>query len=388
MISFETRTRALLDQLRNEKLLKPFRQVAGPMGPAVELAGIGRVIVLCSNDYLGLANHPEVVEAGHEALRRYGAGTASVRFICGTFDAHRRLESKLAAFSGRPAALTYGSCWNANQALLGTVIAPQDVVLSDALNHASIIDGCRLAKPRERLVYAHADMTDLEAKLQSCQDAEVRWVVTDGVFSMEGDLAPLPRLVELAKAYQAVLIVDDSHGVGVLGPRGRGTAEHFGLHGAVEVVTGTLGKALGGAAGGYVAGSENLAAFLEQRSRPALFSNALPIVTAVCATKALDLLERDTSLLDRLRGNVARIRGGLKALGFQCAESPSAIVPILIGDEVRALQMSQRLLELGVWVVAFGFPVVPKGTARLRVQVSAALDEEQVSAILEAFRKL
>ncbi len=388
MPTFESRTRALLDELQSAGLKKPFREITSPMGPTVEVQGIGRIVVLCANNYLGLANHPSVVAAGHAALDRYGAGTASVRFICGTFDAHRRLEAHLAAFSGSPAALTYVSCWNANQALLATVPGPQDVVLSDALNHASIIDGCRLAKPRDRLVYAHGDMDDLEAKLKTVQDAEARWVVTDGVFSMEGDVAPLPRLVELCHAYRALLVVDDSHGVGVLGRTGRGTAEHFGLHGRVDILTGTLGKSLGGAAGGYVAGARDLVDLLEQRSRPALFSNALSPVTACCADKALELVERDTTLIDRLRSNIGRIRNGLNGLGFRCAESPSAIIPIHIGDEAEALRMSRRLLELGVWVVAFGFPVVPKGKARLRVQVSAALEEEHLAVILEAFRKL
>lgn len=388
MKTFESRTRELLEGLRQAGLYKPFQEIASPMGPVVDLKGVGRVVVLCSNNYLGLANHPEVVAAGQEALRRYGAGTASVRFICGTYDAHRRLEERLAAFSGCPAALTYVSCWNANQALISTVVEPQDVVLSDALNHASIIDGCRLAKPRERMVYGHGDMDDLETRLKTCQDAEARWVVTDGVFSMEGDVAPLPRLVELCRRYHALLMVDDSHGVGVLGAGGRGTAEHFGLHGGVDILTGTLGKALGGAAGGYVAGSRDLIALLEQRSRPALFSNALSPVTACCAAKAVEILERDRSLLGKLRANIARIRSGLIGIGFKCAESPSAIVPIHIGDEAEAIRMSRRLLELGVWVVAFGYPVVPKGKARLRVQVSAALEEEHISKVLEAFGKL
>lgn len=388
MRTFQSRTRELLQGLRQAGVYKQFRTVTTPMGPTVDLEGLGRVIVLCSNNYLGLANHPEVVAAGQEALRIYGAGTASVRFICGTFTVHRDLEERLAVFSDREAALTYPSCWNANEALIGTVVEPPDVILSDALNHASIIDGCRLAKPRERLVYNHADMADLEVKLKGCRDAEARWVITDGVFSMEGDLAPLPRLVELCREYDAILVVDDSHGVGVLGRTGRGTAEHFGLAGRVDIVTGTLGKALGGAAGGYVAGSRDLIDLLTQRSRPSLFSNSLPLVTAGCAAKAVEILQRDTTRIDRLRRNIGRIRGGLNELGFKCQESPTAIVPIPIGDEAEAIRMSRRLLELGVWVVAFGFPVVPRGKARLRVQVSAALEDEHLATIMEAFRKL
>lgn len=385
---FETRTSATIQELHANGTFKHLRYLTGPMDATVNIGGLGETICLCSNNYLGLANHPEVIEAAHDGINRYGAGTASVRFICGTFDCHRTIEKNLADMSRTEAALSYVSCWNANEALIATAVGPNDVILSDALNHASIIDGCRLAKPQAKAVYAHGDMTDLESKLKEHSSADTCWVITDGVFSMEGAIANLPGLVELCKKYNALLVVDDSHAVGVLGKTGRGTAEHWGLEGEVDVITGTLGKALGGGAGGYVAGSKNLIDLLVQRSRPGLFSNALPQTIACSANKAIEIMQRDTILMDRLRSNVATIRTGLTDLGFECQESASAIIPIHIGDEAEAIRKSERLLELGVWVAAFGFPVVPKGKARLRVQVSAALTDEHIECILAAFSKL
>lgn len=385
---FEQRTADLLKDLRDSGTCKQLRYLAGPMGATVNLEGLGEVICLCSNNYLGLANHPEVVQAAHEGIEKYGAGTASVRFICGTFECHRAIEETIAEFSATEAALTYVSCWCANEALIATVVEKNDVILSDELNHASIIDGCRLSRPRERVVYKHGDMADLESKLAAVADADARWVITDGVFSMEGAVANLQGLVELCRKHDARLIVDDSHGVGVLGETGRGTVEHCGVLGEVDIVTGTLGKALGGAAGGYVAGSKDVVELLVQRSRPSLFSNALPPTVACGARKAIELVQRDTTLVDRLRANIASIRSGLAGLGFECQDSPTAILPIMIGDEAEAIRKSERLLELGVWVVAFGYPVVPMGKARLRVQVSAALTDEHVEKVLEAFGKL
>lgn len=385
---FNEATAALLRELEVNGTLKRLRHMTGPMGPVVQVEGVGELICLCSNNYLGLASHPEVVAAAHAALDRYGLGTASVRFICGTYDCHRRLEESLASFSGSEAALTYVSCWNANQALIATVAGPDDVLISDELNHASIIDGCRLARPRERVVYRHGDFADLEARLRAAAGAANRWVISDGVFSMEGALADLPRLLALCRAHDAQLILDDSHGAGVLGAQGRGTPDHFGLLGQVDIITGTLGKALGGAAGGYVAGRRDLIELLIQRSRPALFSNALPPVVACGADKAIEVLRRDTGLVARLHGNIARLRRDLGSLGFECPPSPTAIIPIHIGDEAEAIRKSQRLLELGVWVVAFGYPVVPRGKARLRVQVSAALTEAHLDAVRDAFAKL
>ncbi len=369
--------------------LKPFYRVTGPMGPVVEIEGHGQTIVLCSNNYLGLANHPDVVRAGIQGLEQYGAGTASVRFICGTLDCHRRLEEKIARFVGTPAALSYVSCWNANEALFPTLAGPDDVLLSDQLNHASIIDSCRLVgKTVQKAVYRHSDLEDLEAKLKESSDKACRWVITDGVFSMEGDVAKLPELVELCRRYEALLVVDDSHGIGVIGKNGRGTPEHFDLLGQVDIITGTLGKALGGAAGGYIAASQNAIEVLQQRARPSLFSNALPATVAYSAYQALEILETEPQIVTRLHDNVARLRQGFADLGFDCPSSPTAIIPIMIGDEAEAIRKSKRLFELGVMVIGFGFPVVPKGEARLRVQASAALEPQHIEQILDAFSKL
>src|SRR5687768_6545639 len=285
--NFDSRARDLLKSLADSRQLKQFYSVTGPLGPTATIEGRGEVIVLCSNNYLGLADHPEVVAAGIEGLKKYGAGTASVRFICGSLACHRQIEETIARFVGTQAALTYVSCWNANEALFPTLVGPDDVILSDALNHASIIDSIRLvskAIPRE--VYPHSDLAELEAKLKQYSGKACRWVVTDGVFSMEGDVAKLPELVALCRQYEALLVVDDSHGVGVLGSRGRGTPEHFGLFGQIDLLTGTLGKALGGAAGGYVAGAPHAIEVLQQRARPSLFSNALPATVAYSAKEA------------------------------------------------------------------------------------------------------
>jgi glycine C-acetyltransferase len=386
---FDRRNRELLDSLKESGQLKPFYWVEGPLGPTARLAGHGEVVVLCSNNYLGLADHPEVVAAGVEGLTRYGAGTASVRFICGSFACHREIETAIARFVGTEAALTYVSCWNANEALFPTLATGDDVIFSDALNHASIIDSCRLvAKTVHKEVYRHADLADLESKLKAHSGRGCRWVVTDGVFSMEGDIAPLPELAELCRRYEALLVVDDSHGVGVLGERGRGTPEHCGLFGKIDLLTGTLGKALGGAAGGYVAASRAAIDVLMQRSRPSLFSNALPPTVACSARKAIEIVESEPRRLARLHANTQALRGGLARLGYQCPPSPSAIIPILIGDTAETIFKSRRLLELGVLVIGFGFPVVPQGEARLRVQASAALEAEHIERALDAFARL
>ncbi len=377
-----------IDAMQQACTLKRLRHITGAMGPVTQLENVGPVVTLCSNDYLGLANHPEVVRAGIEGLKRHGAGTASVRFICGTFDCHRRLEDALADFSGTEAALTYTSCWNANAAVIATLAGENDVILSDELNHASIIDGCRLARPRKRLVYPHRDLAALEEQLRSVPDARMRWVITDGVFSMEGAVADLKSLVALCRKYDAMMILDDSHGVGVLGQEGRGTPEFAGVLGEVDIVTGTLGKALGGGAGGYVAARRAVIEMLVQRSRPSLFSNALPPTVACSALRAIELVREDSARVRRLHENIAALRDGLKKLGFKCADSPSAILPIHIGDEAEAIRASEKLLSMGVWVVAFGYPVVPKGKARLRVQVSAALEPEHLEKVLAAFGKL
>lgn len=386
--AFETRTAALLQSLRDSGQYKQLAYLEGPMSATVRIEGRGEVICLCSNNYLGLADHPEVIAAGHEGLAAYGAGTASVRFICGTLACHREIEEAIARFVGAPSALTYVSCWNANEALLPTIAGDGDVILSDELNHASIIDSCRLVRGATRAVYRHSDLAELETKLIEHRDKQARFVVTDGVFSMEGDVAKLPGLVELCGKHDAVLIVDDSHGVGVLGKTGRGTPEHFGLLNEIDILTGTLGKALGGAAGGYVAAKPDVIDLLVQRSRPSLFSNALPATVAYSARKAIEVTEREPQRVARLHDNVATMRAGLTKLGFALHDSPTAIIPIMIGDTAEAIAKSKRLLELGVMVIGFGYPVVPQGQARLRVQISAALEAEHLERALGAFAKL
>ena len=379
---------AELDALREAGTYKRFNVLRSPQGPVVEMEGRGEVLVLSSNNYLGLAGHPEVVQAGIEGLERYGAGTASVRFICGTFAAHVELEAELASFSGTEAALTYGSCWNANEAVIPSLTDERTVILSDELNHASIVDAVRLARPARKVVYRHSDMDELSERLASCERGQRKLVITDGVFSMEGDLARLPEILELAREHDAVVIVDDSHGTGVLGATGRGLAEHYGLLGEVDVITSTLGKALGGAAGGYVASSREVCDALAQRSRPHLFSNALPPTVCCSALRAVRLLREDPSVMERLRANVAYFRERLQTAGFRPLEGESAIIPIIVGDTAFAIRLSARLLDEGVFVTGFGHPVVPEGTARVRVQMSAAHTREHLDRALAAFERV
>ncbi|HEY5147552.1 MAG TPA: glycine C-acetyltransferase [Polyangiaceae bacterium] len=383
--AFETRLVADLDALRAAGTYKQLRHITGPMAPEVHMEEAGDVIVLSSNNYLGLADHPDVVAAGIDGLKRYGAGTASVRFICGTFDIHRELEAKIAAVFGFEAALSYVSCWTANEGVIPTIATKGNTVISDELNHASIIDACRLAGAK-RLRYKHGDMAELEARLREAEGTP--FIVTDGVFSMEGSLAKLPEIVALAERYGAVTIVDDSHGTGVMGRTGRGTIEHFGLEGKIDILTGTLGKALGGGAGGFVAGSKALVDTLVQRSRTQLFSNALPATVACSALKAIELLETQPQLVAAQRANTEYFRAGLLRLGFKPLEGPSAIVPIIVGETAFAIAMSDRLLKEGVFVTGFGFPVVPEGTARVRVQISSALTRDELDRALAAFAKV
>jgi glycine C-acetyltransferase len=374
-----------LDALREERTYKRFNVLRSPQGPLVEMAGRGEVVVLSSNNYLGLAGHPEVVRAGIEGLQRYGAGTASVRFICGTFEPHLELERELADFCGTEAALTYVSCWNANEAVIPTLTDERTVLLSDELNHASIVDAMRLARPARKVIYPHADMDALRAGLRECEPGERKLIVTDGVFSMEGDLAPLADILELARSHDAAVILDDSHGCGVLGASGRGLPEHLGVLGEVDVITGTLGKALGGAAGGFVASSAEVCDLLAQRSRPQLFSNALPPTVACSARRAIELLRADPGLVARLHENVAYFRAGLVQIGLDPLPGEAAIVPIVVGRTAFAIELSERLLDRGIFVTGFGYPVVPEGTARVRVQLSAAHQREHLDRALEAF---
>ena len=383
--TFEEQLQSELDALKAAGTYKHLRHLTTPMAAEVHMEEAGDVIVLSSNNYLGLSDQPEVIEAGKRGLDRYGAGTASVRFICGTFDIHRVLEERIAQFLGTEASLTFVSCWNANTGLFATVAGEGSGIISDELNHASIIDGVRLASKAKRAVYKHGDMADLEQKLKDMQGLSPVFVVTDGVFSMEGSLAKLPEIIALCKKYNAVSVVDDSHGTGVMGKTGRGTIEYFGLTGEVDIITGTLGKALGGAAGGFVAGSSALIEMLIQKSRPQLFSNALPATVACSSLAALDYLDQHPELAQKLRDNVAYFRDGLKRLGFKPLEGPSAIVPIIVGETAFAISMSDKLLKQGVFVTGFGFPVVPEGTARIRTQLSAKLTKAEMDRALDAF---
>jgi len=386
MSHLEQSLREDLARMEQAGTKKTFRHITGPMDTTVGMQETnGEVLVLSSNNYLGLANHPEVIAAGKAALDTYGAGTASVRFICGTFTIHEQIEAALARLHRQEAALTYVSCWAANTGLIPSIAGAEDYLISDALNHASLIDGCRMSKAK-RAIYAHSDMAELEEKLQQAQGARRIFIVTDGVFSMEGDIANLPVIVALAKQYGAAIILDDSHGVGVMGTHGRGTAEHFDCERDIDIITGTLGKALGGAAGGYVAGSAALIDYLNQVSRPQLFSNALPATIAASAMKAIEILEREPQRVARLHTITQRMRDGLMAAGFKPHAGASAIVPIIVGDTAFAIQMSQALLKAGIFITGFGYPVVPEGTARLRIQMCASLTDAQIDRAIDAFK--
>lgn len=394
---FSSRTATILDHLRDTGQLKSLQTIEGPMGPTIALRGYGEVACFCSNNYLGLANDPAVVEAGIEGLRKYGAGTASVRFICGTFDCHERLEARIAEFYGLEASYTFTSCWNANEAVFPTLCDPGDLILSDALNHASIIDGVRLAatinKGLHKGVYKHNDLGSLREKLEAARaNPDITgqvWVVTDGVFSMEGDIGNLPGLRAVCSEFDALLVVDDSHGTGVMGETGRGTHEYWSMAATeMDLVTGTLGKALGGGAGGYMAGSRAMVDLMIQRGRPTLFSNALPATIACSADKAIELIMREPERVARLRANTQAARTGIRAIGFEVLDSPTAICPIIVHDTSKAIAMSKRLLEEGVFVIGFGFPVVPEGEARLRVQISAAHTPAHIEALVGSLAKV
>jgi glycine C-acetyltransferase len=376
-----------LAELERTKTLKREVPLSGPQGPVVEIDGHpGPVVMLTSNNYLGLANDPRIVQAAADGLREFGHGMASVRFICGTQTLHRVLERTIADFFETDDAILYTSCWNANEALFATVLGEGDAVFSDELNHASIIDGIRLCKAA-RYRYRHNDVADLERQLAEDRSRH-RIVITDGVFSMEGELAPLVELRDVCRAQGALLAVDDSHATGVLGSRGRGTAEELGIHGQIDVVTGTLGKALGGAAGGFVTGPQPLVDVLRQRSRPYLFSNSLPPPLVASSLRAFQVLDEDPTLVQRLRDNTAYFRDRLAGLGFEVRPGVHPVIPIIVGETALAIEMSRELLEEGVYVSGFGYPVVPKGEARLRVQISAALTRDEMDRALDAFTKV
>jgi glycine C-acetyltransferase len=374
---------AELDQMAKAGTLKRELALRGPQGAVVEVEGKGEVIMLTSNNYLGLANHPTIVEAAEKAERDYGYGLASVRFICGTQTIHRLLEQRISEFFGTEETILYGSCWNANEGLFQTITTEDDAIISDELNHASIIDGVRLAKSRKER-YKNRDVADLRRALEATKDARNRIVMTDGVFSMEGSLAPLPDLVSIAKEHGAFLVVDDSHGTGVLGKTGRGTAEELGVFGKIDAYTSTLGKALGGSHGGFTTGPRILVDYLRQKSRPYLFSNTLPPAVVMGSMAALELLQKDSSLVTRLHENTMRFRRALTSRGVTIREGITPIVPILIGDTAKAIAMSAELLDRGVYVSGFGFPVVPQGQARLRCQISAAHTTEQLDRAVNA----
>jgi glycine C-acetyltransferase len=430
--AFTTRTDALFAQLRKDGLWKELQTIEGPMDAEITLIRNGKpqkVLCFCSNNYLGLANHPEVVEAGTKALRDYGAGTASVRFICGTFGPHWELEQRIARYMGTQASYSFVSAWTANEAVFPTLCEAGDMIISDELNHACIIDGIRLAttikKGVHKAVYANNRLEgerSLRAVLEAARaNKDVTgqiWVITDGVFSMEGSIADLPAMRKLCDEFNAMLVVDDSHGHGVMGKLGRGTHEHWGMVDAlsdevtkkrsnevenstsslhhsvtsslprVDLFTGTLGKALGGGAGGFVAASQQVIDLIIQRGRPTLFSNALPVTIAASASKAIEITLREPQRVQRLKDNVQYARTKLKAAGFDVLPSPTAICPIIVHDTAKAIAMSKRLLDLGIFVIGFGYPVVPEGHARLRCQISAAHTTGHIDALAEALRKL
>jgi glycine C-acetyltransferase len=372
-----------LDSMSSAGTLKRELKLKGPQGPVVEVEGKGEVIMLTSNNYLGLADHPAIVEAAEKAEHDYGYGLASVRFICGTQTIHTRLEERIAQFFGTEDTILYGSCWNANEGLFQTVALEQDAIVSDELNHASIIDGVRLAKARKER-YKNRDMADLRRALDATRDARNTVVITDGVFSMEGSLAPLPEMVEICRERGAFLVVDDSHATGVLGKTGRGTGEELGVFGKIDAYTSTLGKALGGSHGGFTTGPKVLVEYLRQKSRPYLFSNTLPPAVVMGSLAAIDLLEKDPGIVTRLRENTTYFRSQLTAKGVKVREGIHPIVPILIGDTAKAISMSLELLDRGVYVSGFGFPVVPQGAARLRCQISAAHTREHLDRAIAA----
>ena len=381
---FRERLERDTEALEAAGLLKRERIIGSAQGPVVSLVDGRELINLCANNYLGLANHPQVVAAAQAALSRYGYGMASVRFICGTQSVHRELEQRLSAYLGTDAAILYSSCFDANGGLFETLLDEKDAVISDALNHASIIDGIRLCKAR-RLRYANNDLDELEQALKDSQDARVRLIATDGVFSMDGSIARLKEICDLAERYSALVMVDDSHATGFIGASGRGSHELRGVMGRVDILTGTFGKALGGASGGYVAARKEIVGWLRQRSRPYLFSNSIAPTVAGATLRVLELLESSPQLRDQLHANAAYFRSGMQALGFNLIPGEHPIIPVMLGEAPVAVQLAERMQQNGVYVVAFSFPVVPHGKARIRTQMNAAHSREQLDRVISAF---
>ena len=372
------------DQMREAGTFKTERVLESPQAARIRVADGREVINMCANNYLGLANHPEVVAAARESLDTWGYGLASVRFICGTQALHKELEERISRFVGQDDTILYNSCWDANGGLFETILGPEDAIISDELNHASIIDGIRLCKAR-RLRYRNNDMTDLQAKLAEAKDARYRLIATDGVFSMDGFLADLASICQLADEHDALVMVDDSHAVGFVGPTGRGTPEHFGVTDRIDILTGTLGKALGGASGGYTSGRQELVEWLRQRSRTYLFSNTVAPPVAAGALKAIELLEQSTDLRDRLERNTQFFRAEMGRRGFAILPGEHPIVPVMLGNAALATRMADAMLDEGVYVIGFSYPVVPQGKARIRTQVSAAHSREDLEHAIAAF---
>ncbi|MEJ2147568.1 MAG: glycine C-acetyltransferase [Acidobacteriota bacterium] len=377
---------AELDDIQAKGLYKKERLILSPQGARVDTPE-GEAINLCANNYLGLADHPELIAAAQEALDRRGYGMASVRFICGTQDIHKELEERIARFFRTEGAILYASCFDANGGLFETLLGPDDVVISDALNHASIIDGVRLCKA-QRKIYRHADMAELEERLRESSKMRIRLIASDGAFSMHGDLAPLPQICDLAERYDAMVMIDESHATGFIGATGRGTPEHFGVEGRIDIITSTLGKAVGGASGGFTTGRREIVDLLRQRSRPYLFSNSVAPPVVAASIKALELIERSRDLVEKLQENTRYFRQNMTDAGFRIQEGIHPIVPIMIGQEAPTVEMARKLNERGIFVVGFSYPVVPRGEARIRVQVSAAHTREQLDRAIQAFTEV
>jgi len=374
-----------LQEIKNAGTWKAERVITSQQDVGITVDGSeGKILNFCANNYLGLSSHPDVTQAGIEALRTHGAGLSSVRFICGTQDIHKTLENQIAQFHGREDSILYASCFDANAGIFEQLLGPEDAVFSDALNHASIIDGIRLCKAK-KYRYEHKNMQDLEAKLQDASDAKIKMIVTDGVFSMDGNVAPLPEICDLADKYGALTFIDECHATGFLGPSGRGTEDFFGINGKVDIINSTLGKALGGAAGGYTTASHQIIQLLRQRARPYLFSNSLPPPVVACASQVFSMLMDDSSFVSKIKENTTRFRQKMTSAGFTISGDDHPISPVMLGDAQLASDMADDMLKRGIFVIGFSYPVVPKGKARIRVQISAAHTTDDIDRTVEAF---